>query len=270
MKVEAKSCRFIYIKLFKKDKIQKYFVIIATLIISLLHFFWNIPVGKGLQPSENRNSEFEVRPNGISPPLSSQQVVQKKKERAKISKTGAWIISDKYEYLLDEKLANQLVALFRDNTVIEFGAGTGRYTSYLQNEGINVRGYDGVKTISEMTNGLVHFLDLTNPAGIKPAEWVLCLEVAEHIPRLYENIFIENIQKNSLKGVVLSWAGISQPGVGHVNNREQNYVKKTMTRGGFIYVEESSKLLRDNSKLWWFKKNIMVFLRQKEDKKHTS
>ena len=69
----------------------------------------------------------------------------KKKERAKISKTGAWIISDNYEYLLDENLARQLVNLFRNNTVIEFGAGTGRYTSYLRNEGIDVRGYDGVK-----------------------------------------------------------------------------------------------------------------------------
>ena len=50
----------------------------------------------------------------------------KKKERAKISKTGAWIISDNYEYLLDENLARQLVNLFRNSTVIEFGAGTGR------------------------------------------------------------------------------------------------------------------------------------------------
>ena len=185
----------------------------------------------------------------------------KKKERAKISKSGAWIISDNYEYLLDENLARQLVNLFRNNTVIEFGAGTGRYTSYLQNEGIDVRGYDGVKNISDLTNGLVQSLDLTKPVGINPSDWVLCLEVAEHIPRKYEYTFIENLQKSSRKGVVLSWAGISQPGVGHVNNREQKYVKNIMTRGGFTFVEESSKLLRDNSKLWWFKKNVMVFVR---------
>ena len=203
-----------------------------------------------------------------SSPLSKSTTVpinlnrkSKKKERAKISKTGAWIISDNYEYLLDENLARQLVNLFRNNTVIEFGAGTGRYTSYLRNEGIDVRGYDGVKNISELTNGLVQSLDLTKPVGINPSDWVLCLEVAEHIPQHYENIFTENIRKSSHKGVVLSWAGISQPGVGHVNNREQKYVKNIMSRGGFTYVEESSKLLRDNSKLWWFKKNIMVFVR---------
>ena len=187
----------------------------------------------------------------------------KKKERATISKTGAWIISDSYEYLLDENLARQLVNLFRNNTVIEFGAGTGRYTSYLRNMGIDVRGYDGVKNIYELTNGLVQSLDLTKPVGIIPSDWVLCLEVAEHIPKRYEDIFLQNIWKSSLKGVVLSWAGISQPGVGHVNNREQNYVKNLMTRGGFTYVEESSKLLRNNAKLWWFKKNVMVFVREK-------
>ena len=51
----------------------------------------------------------------------------------------------------------------------------------------------------------------------------------KHIPRRYENIFVENIQKNSKVGVVLSWAGLSQPGVGHENNREQGYVKKNVS-----------------------------------------
>jgi len=188
--------------------------------------------------------------------------ITKKKERAKISKTGAWIISDQYEYLLDYDLANQLATFFRNSSVTEFGAGTGRYTSYLKNEGINIRGYDGVENISELSKGLVQSLDLTKPVELEPSEWVLCLEVAEHIPRRFENIFLENIQKNSKVGVVLSWAGLSQPGVGHVNNREQGYVKKIMSREGFQYIEKSSKLLRESSKLWWFKKNIMVFIRQ--------
>jgi len=199
--------------------------------------------------------------NEYSPPQQTKDII-KKKERAKISKTGAWIISEQYEYLLDYDLANRLVTFFRNSSVIEFGAGTGRYTSYLKNEGINIRGYDGVENISELSKGLVQSLDLTKPVELEPSEWVLCLEVAEHIPRRFENIFLENIQKNSKVGVVLSWAEPSQPGVGHVNNREQGYVKKIMSRGGLQYVEKSSNLLRESSKLWWFKKNIMVFIRQ--------
>ena len=202
------------------------------------------------------------RSNKYSPPPQYSKDIRKKKERAKISKTGAWIISEQYEYLLDYDLANRLVTFFRNSSVIEFGAGTGRYTSYLKNEGINIRGYDGVENISELSKGLVQSLDLTKPVELEPSEWVLCLEVAEHIPRRYEKIFVENIQKTSKVGVVLSWAGLSQPGVGHVNNREQGYVKKVMSRGGLQYVEKSSNLLRESSKLWWFKKNIMVFIRQ--------
>ena len=95
-----------------------------------------------------------------------------------------------------------------------------------------------------------------------PSDWLLRLEVAEHIPQRFEKNFVENIQRNSLVGVVLSWAGLSQKGVGHVNNREQSYVKKIMARGGFGYVEKCSRILRESSKLWWFKKNIMVFIRK--------
>ena len=97
--------------------------------------------------------------------------------------------------MLDKSLADQLVTFFRNYSVIEFGAGTGRYTSYLQDRGIDVSGYDGVQNISELTNGLLYSLDLTKIVEIKPSDWVLCLEVAEHIPRRHEKIFIENIQK---------------------------------------------------------------------------
>lgn len=216
--------------------------------------YYNISLQRGSYP-------YMQHTNELSAPQYT-QTVKSRKERAKVSKTGAWIISDQYEYLLDDKLANQLAIFFRNNSVIEFGAGTGKYTSYLRNAGINVRGYDGVENISELTKGLVQSLDLTKPVEIMPSDWVLCLEVAEHIPQRFEKIFVENIQRNSLVGVVLSWAGLSQKGVGHVNNREQSYVKKIMARGGFGYVEKCSRILRESSKLWWFKKNIMVFIRK--------
>lgn len=223
-------------------------------------YYCGLPFIKGFALQSSKDKVHSQSSYKHSTPQYTKTVI-KKKERAQISKTGAWIISDQYEYLLDYELANQLVTFFRNSSVIEFGAGTGRYTSYLKNEGIDIRGYDGVENIYELSKGLVQYLDLTKPLELEPSEWVLCLEVAEHIPRRYENIFVENVQKTSKFGVVLSWAGLSQPGVGHVNNREQGYVKKVMSLGGFQYVEKSSKLLRESSKLWWFKKNIMVFIR---------
>ena len=51
------------------------------------------------------------------------------------------------------------------------------------------------------------FLDLTLPQyGLPLYDWVMSLEVAEHIPQDYEAIFIDNIVRHAREGVVLSWA----------------------------------------------------------------
>jgi hypothetical protein len=46
----------------------------------------------------------------------------------------------------------------------------------------------------ETSEGRVKFLDLTIPQyGIPLYDWIISLEVAEHIPTKYENIYLDNI-----------------------------------------------------------------------------
>jgi hypothetical protein len=89
---------------------------------------------------------------------------------------------------------------------------------------------------------------------------VLSLEVAEHLPVQYEDIFINNLDKLNKKGIVLSWALEGQGGDGHVNEKNNNYVKEKFKKLGYLNdVNAENKLRNATTNAWWFKKTIMVF-----------
>ena len=67
--------------------------------------------------------------------------------------------------------------------------------------------YDGAPFSEEISEGRVKYLDLTLPQyGLPLYDWIISLEVAEHIPREYENIYLDNIVRHAKEGVILSWA----------------------------------------------------------------
>ncbi len=37
-------------------------------------------------------------------------------------------------------------------------------------------------------------------------DWIISLEVAEHIPAQFESIYIDNLVKHAKEGIILSWA----------------------------------------------------------------
>ena len=69
------------------------------------------------------------------------------------------------------------------DSLIEFGAGLGCYSNFLrQNHTSSVQSYDGAPNVEKLSNGTVKVADLTQPLHFAMADWVLCLETAEHIP----------------------------------------------------------------------------------------
>ena len=76
--------------------------------------------------------------------------------------------------------------MLQGTSVVEFGAGHGCYTSFLRAKGLRVSAYDGIEGVAELTHGLVTTADLTLRLGLPSAGWVLAMEVAEHVPRVYE------------------------------------------------------------------------------------
>ena len=60
--------------------------------------------------------------------------------------------------------------------------------------------FDGAPFSSENSGGLVTFMDLSVPNyGLDSYDWILSLEVAEHIPKPFEDAFMDNIVRHARK-----------------------------------------------------------------------
>ncbi len=86
------------------------------------------------------------------------------------------------------------------------------------------------------------YLDLTLPQyGLPMYDWVISLEVAEHIPAQFEAVYMDNIARHAREGVVLSWARPGQGGYSHVNNRPFEYVVKLFDDMGLVMTRSLSE-----------------------------
>ena len=161
-------------------------------------------------------------------------------------------------------------------SVIDFGAGVGQYYYGLREIArpksaslLRWRGYDGAGDVEEYTNGRVSCVDLTLPSlALERADWVVSLEVGEHIPREHEYTFLRNLHAHNCMGVVLSWACYG--GHQHVNRRPNDWVIDAFQRLGYRYDAATSQRMRQpglrdrlssnysHRVYGWFARSVMV------------
>ncbi|OJW77603.1 MAG: hypothetical protein BGO69_11935 [Bacteroidetes bacterium 46-16] len=171
----------------------------------------------------------------------------------------------KTEHQFSPKLADALVGILpADKMVLDFGCGKGSYLARLAQLGFKCIGYEGTDGIHEIADfhNIQEGIDLSKPLDVAPLNGsVLCLEVAEHIPKQYESVFLDNITGPADALLVLSWALPGQGGCGHHNEQSAEYVINTIEDRGFRYIPDSTTQLRTagGSELWWFRKSIYVF-----------
>ena len=104
--------------------------------------------------------------------------------------------------------------------------------------------------------------DLTKPIPQPAAEWVLCLETAEHIPRAHETQLLDNLHNLNTVGVVLSWSN-NAGGNGHVNLRTNEWVVQRFAKMGYEHDERAERELRRSvNAIHWFRDTLMVFRRR--------
>ena len=94
---------------------------------------------------------------------------------------------------------------------------------------------------------------------------MISLEVGEHLPPKYEDIYINNLHKHASKGIIMSWAVPRQGGDGHVNERDNSYIRSKVEALGYESNMEAEKILRKSSSLWWFKKTVFVFRKRQDE-----
>ncbi|MCB1108916.1 MAG: methyltransferase domain-containing protein [Chlamydiia bacterium] len=180
--------------------------------------------------------------------------------------TGIWSGLDSGKFHRhDTRLCAEFVKFFQAEeakTIVDFGCGMGSHVRAFKNKGFITRGFDGNPDTPELTKGLCEVLDLTIPHDLKTKfDWVVSLEVGEHVPRPFEKIFVENLVRHAEKGIILSWAPKGQRGKGHFNEQNNDYVKELLQGYGFTPDLEAEQRFRENSDRYWFKNSIMVFRR---------
>jgi tryptophanyl-tRNA synthetase len=149
-----------------------------------------------------------------------------------------------------------------ENGVLDFGCGNGYYVAYLEQHGFRAHGIDGNADIEILCKSF-HHADLTKDYSFSPLYSVISLEVGEHLPKSAQETFVKSLTDSCKKHLILSWASIGQPGIGHINCREQNEVIEDIESRGFKLNKEATEDARNNvdDNCDWLQRNLLVFER---------
>ncbi len=184
--------------------------------------------------------------------------------RLKIHSRGYWAgRGAAEEHVHDEQLEAELVQFLKveqAESLVDFGCGLGLYVQALRNQGFTATGYDGNPDTPKISKKIGKVLDLSKKFQLrKKFDWVMSLEVGEHIPHEYEETFVKNLDRHAKKGIIISWAVPGQKGLGHFNEQSNEYIRSLITNLGYTNDLEAEAKFREQASLSWFKDTIMVF-----------
>tara|TARA_R100000995_G_C3459008_1_gene112107 strand:+ start:117 stop:686 length:570 start_codon:yes stop_codon:yes gene_type:complete len=177
-----------------------------------------------------------------------------------INERGYWVGENKHH--TDKGLKSALCEFVSEqSSLVDFGCGDASYAKEIAQNGLDVEAYDGNPVVVSQTNGFAKVLDLSEPFDLeRKFDVVMSLEVAEHLPKKYEEVYVDNLIKHTNGWLIISWAVPGQGGKGHFNEQPEEYVLKLFENKGFSHKDEYSKYLRNSiTNLSWFKNTIFVF-----------
>ncbi|KAF4680432.1 hypothetical protein FOZ60_013483 [Perkinsus olseni] len=167
---------------------------------------------------------------------------------------------------LDKGLLRTILRLLpMDSSLCDFGGLDGRYALWLNDTGL-VEAYavDGIRGISELTDGAVMEADLTTPNLTlwRQFDCVLSLEVAEHIPKQHERVFLENLARHAEECLIVSWALPETLGEGHVNSMgEEESHRRVVEVTGFVRDDTATKMLRESAEIEWIASTVAMYVK---------
>lgn len=186
-------------------------------------------------------------------------------------KTGIWEgkIAD-WAHFYDGKLSRGLQKFFRTeeaSSIIDLGCGTGASVNDLRKANLQCDGCDGNPNTTKLGGEHCRVVDLAETnlelqtSQGEKYDWAFSLEVGEHLPKKYEETFLNNVVNSARKGIVLSWAKKGQGGLGHVNEQNNDYVETQMDRRGWVRDKQAEEKLRlqTSPHCFWFRDTVMVY-----------
>ncbi|CAK8992187.1 unnamed protein product [Durusdinium trenchii] len=143
----------------------------------------------------------------------------------------------------------------------DFGAGGGHYSQWLNETGLlEAFAFDGTHQAAELTDGLVQEVNLVEEMTLwRTFDWILCLEVGEHVPKPFAPTLLANLKRHATKGLVMSWSD-DWEGIGHVNclSRE-DFVAFVQDSTGFRLDATATELVRQACEIDYIARTLAVF-----------
>ena len=166
-----------------------------------------------------------------------------------------------------KEIVPKIVNMINPQSLIDVGCGVGSFLSVFQKNGVqDIFGVDGDwvdKKLLEIPVEKFLPVNLEKPLPInRQFDLVMTVEVAEHIPAQFANIFIDSLV--SLGKVCLFSAAIPrQGGLHHVNEQWPEYWINLFQDRGYVVIDCIRKNFWNNQKLaWWYKQNFLIFVQQ--------
>jgi 2-polyprenyl-3-methyl-5-hydroxy-6-metoxy-1,4-benzoquinol methylase len=164
----------------------------------------------------------------------------------------------------DQTIVNFLINISQAHSILELGAGVGQYARSIlfKNPNTFYTAYDGAENLDRYSLGLVQQKYLDVPQQLPMHDWVVSLEVGEHIPHTSERCFVSNLHRHNREGIILSWVILGQFGYGHVNNHSPKYILKLFNDLGYGLNIELTNILRKSVHYPWFKRSLYILQRR--------
>jgi len=143
----------------------------------------------------------------------------------------------------------------------DFGAGGGHYSTWLNETGlVQAFAFDGTKGAAELTNGAVQEVNLVTELHLwRTFDWVLCLEVGEHVPAQFSSTLMANLKRHATKGIVMSWSD-DWEGIGHVNCKSHaEFVKFVEAETGFVLDTAATAAVKASCEIDYIARTVAVF-----------
>jgi len=171
-----------------------------------------------------------------------------------------------------EAIAETLVAVFHCRTVLDVGCATGELLVALKALGVRASGVDAAPEARVYARPaaaeLMRLGDATRKSSwteCNGVDVIVCLEVAEHIPRRRGPLLIARLCQAG-ETIVFSAAPPGQGGSGHVNERPWAYWQNLFRRNGADEDVSCTALVRQQFEmrgaLWWYAANTRVLRRR--------
>lgn len=157
-----------------------------------------------------------------------------------------------------------LTAVTPIHKVVDFGCGLGGWLSAWKEAGMAVTGLDGPYVDRRyLLIDAAEFMpmDLSEPIDLGcQFDLVQSLEVAEHIPAIYAERFVETLTSHG-KLVMFSAAVPGQGGEHHVNEQPMEYWRELFRRKGYVAVDYIRPMIRDARDVQhWYRYNIILYV----------